>query len=1047
MATLSLWHHTRFNDESRAVELTLQAMKTLSELMDQALDLHGDARAKWIAEQAAGPNSSLYPHLVEMLDRQARMDTTFLVSPARVGGVAASIAPAYRAGSRVGPYVLQREIGQGGMGVVWLAARADGTMTRNVALKLPMLNRTLALADRFARERDILAQLAHPNIARLYDAGITDDGQPFLALEYVEGKPVTEHCDALKLSVRERLNRFLQVIAAVQSAHANLVIHRDLKPSNILVSDDGQVHLLDFGIAKLLHDPLGQTSETELTMLAGRSLTLDYASPEQLSGKPISTGSDVYSLGVVLYQLLTGQKPYLLKRGTRAELEEAILTAEPVRMSDAVRRGDASIAAMRALTRDRLARVLSSDLDTIVTKAMKKDAQQRYLTVAALGEDIQRHIDGLPVQAQADTWAYRASKFVLRNRLGVSAAAAVVAALGVGLGSAIWQANLATQQARRADAAAETARNEQRRADAEAATARSERSRADGEARAALASAARADAEASVARREAARADREAIAARQQAIRADQEAMLAKRETARGNAVQRYLGELFSANSNDQKNAVQVRSLNAKQLLDRGVLRLESAGGVHSDVDATLFRLFGNLYENLEDFSTAKRLHERSVKIAEATYGKDSKQYAMAILDLAWVEGYGQLGKRLDLIEAAQVILRRRAPNSAELAQALYYEAENVDQSDPARAAKAAAESIRMLESIDGAVKLKATAYRSLGHANRALGNFEAALTAYRRSIEFFTQLSGPDNVEVGETMGGVAACLRQLLRLSEAEDAAKKTVEILRPFDPEMVDAKVFGRALAAITADRGNAVDALKMLQRAYDKLRDSDGKPHALRSALSQAMANVELSRGDGRNALALAQRSRAELRSRTHSVLAAVLNLVARAALEANDLQAARAAIAEVRNIQNERGLPALSVSALELVSAELAAREGQRETALADFDAALKPSPKGAMTIGSPLSRVARDVSRSRLLASLNRWEEVWVLLVPWLHLPSGQSLPYSVNADVYALASEAAIKTRRDDAAALLAKALATIESADVSHSTRLQRLRALSGQ
>ena len=1032
------------------MELTLQAMKTLSDLMDQALDLEGEARTRWLADLATGPHAALQPYVADMLARQSNMETAFLLGPVS-GPVAPQVvgAPrdAFAAGMRVGPYVLEREIGQGGMGSVWLAVRDDGTLTRRVALKLPMLHQARSLAERFARERDILAQLTHPNIARLYDAGVADDGQPYLALEYIEGKAITEHCDGINLPVDERLRRFLQVAAAVQYAHANLVIHRDLKPGNILVSGDGQVHLLDFGIAKLLDDPTGQASESELTMIAGRALTLDYASPEQVNGHAISTASDVYSLGVVLYQLLTGQKPYQLKRGSRAELEEAILAGDAVPMSDAARRGDDASAARRGLSKDRLARALAGDLDTIVARAMKKDPQQRYATVAAFSEDIQRHLDGLPVEAQPDSWRYRAGKFVARNRVGVATSAVVFVALAAGFGTALWQADVATRFAQWAEIEAQTARAEKARADAEAVAARRESERADAQAQVAVAAATRADQEAELARREASRADRESLTAKREAARADEEAKVARRETTRGNAVQGYLVDLFSANSNDQKNAVEVRSLNAKQLLDRGARKLEDSGGEPGEIDATLFRLFGNLYENLNEYEASKRLHERSVAAAEKLYGKQSKQYAMAILDLAWVEGYGQLGKRLDLIVQSQAILRKVAPDSEELAQALYVEAENVDQSNPARAATAAAEALQILSRKPGALKLKATAERSLGHAQRALGNFELALAAYRRSVDYFTQLSGADNDEVGETMGGVSACLRQLLRLPEAEVAARKTLEILRPYDRELADAKVFGRALAMLMTDQGQAGDATTMMQAAYDRLKDVDGKPHSLRSAVTQTLANIALARGDAQTALRLAQRSRTELRSRTHSVQASVLTLIARAAIEAGELKVAREAVAEARKINSERGLPALSARALAQVAAELAALTGDRSGAEAEYAQLAQRFPVDHASQSAPFARLLVDNSRARVASSLRQWEEVMRLLSPWLTPATVATLPAGVRSDAMLLAAEAAVHLRLPEATWLLDDASRTIAASDVPASPRLARLRVLQEQ
>jgi serine/threonine-protein kinase len=238
----------------------------------------------------------------------------------------------------VGLYQLVRELGQGGMGAVWLAERADGLVKRAVALKLPHgAWRRAGLAGRMARERDILATLEHPHIARLYDAGLTTAEQPFLALEYVEGVPIDQYCAATDsrpaLGLRAKLRLFLQVAQAVAYAHGKLVLHRDLKPANILVTRDGYVRLLDFGIAKLLAD--GEVKETRLTQFAGRALTLDYASPEQIRAEALAVTSDVYSLGVVLYELLTGSRPYKLKRDSRGALEDAILEAEPPRPSNA----------------------------------------------------------------------------------------------------------------------------------------------------------------------------------------------------------------------------------------------------------------------------------------------------------------------------------------------------------------------------------------------------------------------------------------------------------------------------------------------------------------------------------------------------------------------------------------------------------------------------------------------------------------------------------------------------------------------------------------
>ena len=341
------------------------------------------------------------------------------------------------AGAMIGPYRLIRQLGVGGMGVVWLAERHDHGLKRPVALKLPHMSWTHDLAARMDRERDILARLDHPNIAQIFDAGVDAAGRPYLALEYVDGEPIDAYCQRLALSIPQRLELVLQVARAVAHAHARLVVHRDLKPANILVTPAGAVQLLDFGIAKLLEGE--STRETELTRVGGRALTLDYASPEQVRGDPLGTGSDVYSLGVVTYVLLTGSKPYQLKRQTAAALEEAIASVE-------VR--PASAAAPDTATQ----RALKGDVDAILNRALKKDIRQRYPTVEALAQDIERHMSHRPVLAQPDSLGYRARTFLRRNRTPVAAATVTAIALTAGLAAALWQGHEARAQARRAEA-------------------------------------------------------------------------------------------------------------------------------------------------------------------------------------------------------------------------------------------------------------------------------------------------------------------------------------------------------------------------------------------------------------------------------------------------------------------------------------------------------------------------------------------------------------------------------------------------------------------
>lgn len=421
------------------LDIDARTWTALNQLLDTALDLPPDKREAWL-EELTGEYGPLALRLRELLTQAGQLtveDPLNTIPKLDIPAFEEKTSPysVEKPGDTVGPYRLVRELGRGGMGTVWLAERIDGMLDRPAALKLPSGNwQPAVLAERMARERQILATLNHPNIARLYDAGF-HDGRPYLALEYVEGCSISDYCESQSLGVTARLSLFLDVIKAVAHAHSRLVVHRDLKPSNILVTGDGQVVLLDFGIAKLLEE--GTAQETGLTEFGGRALTPDYASPEQIAGKPIGTASDIYSLAVVLYELLVGTRPYNLRRASRGALEDAILRVEPVRPS---------VAAPEPVRK-----ILRGDLDTILLKALKKPPEDRYPTAEALADDLQRHLSGQPVLTRADSRTYRLSKFLRRNRLGVAAAMAVLLAVLVGVSTVLWQARVAIAERNRAE--------------------------------------------------------------------------------------------------------------------------------------------------------------------------------------------------------------------------------------------------------------------------------------------------------------------------------------------------------------------------------------------------------------------------------------------------------------------------------------------------------------------------------------------------------------------------------------------------------------------
>jgi eukaryotic-like serine/threonine-protein kinase len=398
---------------------------------------------------------------IEALVRSYEEGGTFLDHPVNVAAVDlvqdASLMP--WVGRRLGPYQIIQKIGEGGMGTVFRATRVDGLYDKDVAIKVIRQGLDTAFfIARFKNESRILAGIEHPNVARLLDGGITEEGLPYVVLEYVAGLPIDEYCDQHNLSTDDRLKLFRTVCTAVQHAHQNLVVHRDLKPGNILVTQEGTPKLLDFGIAKIL-DPQQEESGTDGTLTILHMMTPDFASPEQVRGDTITTASDVYSLGVILYLLLTGKRPYRVKSSSPQELIKAVCETDPEKPSTAAHRfEDAAANAGKpasksgipdtngAPLRQRRRSALSKDLDYIVLKALRKEPTRRYATVEQFSEDIRRHLEHLPVSARKDTLGYRMSKFVSRHRAGVAAGVTVAAILVVGIFITLREARIAERR-------------------------------------------------------------------------------------------------------------------------------------------------------------------------------------------------------------------------------------------------------------------------------------------------------------------------------------------------------------------------------------------------------------------------------------------------------------------------------------------------------------------------------------------------------------------------------------------------------------------------
>jgi serine/threonine protein kinase len=408
--------------------------------LHRALELEPGPRREYL-ESLAAEDAELGEQLQSLLAAHDEAGSEFLNMPAASlsGSLDDYLDHPKAAGECIGPYRLIRPLGRGGMATVWLADRVDGRIERQVALKIPNAEWTdRGLADRIRRECSVLASLNHPNVAQLYDAGWSDSGLPYLAMEVVDGQPIDRFCIERKLDVRARVRLFVEVLRAVAFAHARLVVHRDLKPANVLVTVEGRVKLLDFGIAKVLTNDETSADESELTRSGGRPITLAYAAPEQLLGRAVTTATDIYALGIMLFELLSGQRPFRSRSKSESAVEEAMARGDPPTPSS---RADPSVKS-----------ALRGDLDVIVCKALQNDPEQRFETVAAFADDLERYLDGRAVRARQRSTGYQLRRFITRNRLALGAAAAVSAAVLVGLMFALWQAKRAEVQAQNAAA-------------------------------------------------------------------------------------------------------------------------------------------------------------------------------------------------------------------------------------------------------------------------------------------------------------------------------------------------------------------------------------------------------------------------------------------------------------------------------------------------------------------------------------------------------------------------------------------------------------------
>ena len=745
------------------MDVSIEDWNTLSRLLDEALDLPVEERDPWL-DEITESQPELAPALRRLLEAHATDETNDVLArlpqlpeaAEHVEQQANRGIAGLATGATVGPYRLLREVGRGGMADVWLAERADGAFTREVAVKLPLITRLRPdLVARFERERDILARLEHRHIARFYDAGVTDDGLPYLAMEYVAGQPITVWCDARTVGINQRIALFAQVLDAVQYAHANLIVHRDLKPSNILVANDGQVRLLDFGIAKLLGDEDGGTRETALTQMAGRALTPDYASPEQIKGEPLTTASDIYSLGVVLFELLTGARPYKLKIDSPAQLELAIIDARVARPSTSI---DAERASMRGKSVRRLAHVLSGDLDTIVLKALAKDPRERYATVAAFADDLALFSSGRPVQARGPSLWYRTRKFVRRNRLAVSAASVGAIALVSLAAVSLWQAKIAREQA-----------------------------------------------------------------------------AAAAREAHRAEAVQNFLLDLFSANSDQQADPARARATTARELLDLGAARLQSALQDAPETRAEVMRTLADMYYELQLEEQSAAISTQRVALLKQLYGPDDKRVAEALIALATaLHATSRRDEILPALLEAKRILDVSGDDSsrlrAELLTRLAQRYQNLSYEKMRDYADAAVAILRRYQ-VPNEDRMS-TALHLAARARVQLGDYFGGESLYRDSLDELRKTTPLPQVALLQGAVSLAECLAGEQQFDAAVDtlrsASANARSTLGPDDP---GALVADSHLAALLHATGHRDEADRMHAATLRRVLDLKGENDTL------------------------------------------------------------------------------------------------------------------------------------------------------------------------------------------------------------------------
>jgi eukaryotic-like serine/threonine-protein kinase len=821
--------------------LPADLLTTLHGLLDEALDLEPAQLGAWMNRlREAEPENAA--ELERLLAAEPALDAQRFLADGPVAGPLPTLE-----GRRVGAWTIDRQLGRGGMGTVWQAHRSDGRFEGIAAVKLLNLARLDAVgAERFRREGTLLGRLGHPNIARLLDAGLTDGGQPYLVLEHVAGERIDRYCDALRLSPEQRIRRVLDVVGAVSHAHANLVVHRDLKPSNILVTADGAVKLLDFGIAKLLEDGTGTESAALTDVGDGRALTPEYAAPEQVSGGVITTATDVYALGVLLYVLLTGRHPTGQGSRTAAEHFRGIVEVEPQRPSSVV---EDAAATLRSASAARLRRIYAGDLDNIVLKALRKRADDRYATVGALGADLRRYLGHEPVSARPDSAGYRLRKFIRRNRLPVAAGSAIALGLLIGIVRERELRGRAEAEARKAVAvqdylvsvfgAADPLAPPESRPEETTARALLDHGAAridtalggEAEVRATLRTAlGQVYANLALYDKAASQFDR-ALAERRGVLRA--------KDPAIAEAMDR-LGTV---------RAQQERLVEADSLLRGALARRRALFGDQHDATAESLDHLADVLQGRNDYDGAEPLRREALAIRRALHGDSALVVATSKLNLGRLlydrGAYADAGAMYR--EVIAVRERRLGPDHPGTSEAVLA----LGSAEEFQGHFAAAERLyrRALESQRTTLgpnhQLVAATLNNLGKMLHKAGEarWPEAEVLLRESLAINRRVFGARHSTVSTNLGHLAILMREEGKLDEAEGMLREALAIDRALYGDEYDGVAFGlNELGAVLRMRGHPDSAVPLLREAVRQTRKIFGESHRSTMATTVHLARA-------------------------------------------------------------------------------------------------------------------------------------------------------------------------------------------------------------